>query len=187
MDLLSIIIIAIALAMDAFSVSISCGMVIPNPGLRHYFRLAFHFGLFQFIMPVIGYFGGRLPGDRIGHFDHWVAFTLLALIGIKMIKDSLSSNEASCEPARDPSRGWPLLFLAVATSIDALAAGFSIGVMGQPIVLPSVIIGAVCAIFSVIGVAMGSKAAPFLGRRAETAGGVMLIAIGIKIVIEHTP
>ena len=185
MDLLSVIIVAIALAMDAFSVSISCGITIPEPGPRHYFRLAFHFGLFQFMMPVIGYFGGAFLGSRIGAYDHWVAFALLAFIGIKMIKDSFSSEDPSCGPAKDPSRGLPLLVLAVATSIDALAVGVSIGVLGRPILLPSVIIGVVCALFSVLGVAIGAKAGPLLGRRAGALGGVMLIAIGVKIVIEH--
>lgn len=186
MDILSIIVVAVALAMDAFSVSISCGITIPKPGPRHYFRLAFHFGLFQFMMPVIGYFGGSLLEGHIGAYDHWVAFALLVFIGIKMIRDSLAKDDPACGPERDPTRGWSLLVLAVATSIDALAVGISIGVLGRPILLPSVIIGVVCALFSILGVAIGTKAGPLLGKRAGAFGGVMLVAIGIKIVIEHT-
>ncbi|OHD66032.1 MAG: hypothetical protein A2176_09720 [Spirochaetes bacterium RBG_13_51_14] len=188
MDFLSIIVIAVALAMDAFSVAISCGMIIASPGPRHYFRLAFHFGLFQFMMPVIGYFGGRYLEIYIKSYDHWLAFGLLLFIGLKMLREAFSSKGADCpaEERRDPSRGWSLLVLAVATSIDALAVGLSIGVLDHPILLPSVIIGAVCALFSILGTAIGKRVGLLFGRRAEAIGGVMLIAIGIKIVVGHT-
>jgi len=186
MDLASILVIAAALAMDAFSVCISCGMIIARPGFRHYFRLAFHFGLFQFIMPIIGYFGGKYLEDYIKGYDHWIAFGLLFLIGLKMIHEALSKEPESCDPARDPSRGWSLLVLAVATSIDALAIGLSFGVLNQSILMPSIIIGAVCSLFSIVGIAIGNKAGALIGKRGEIIGGLMLIAIGIKILVEHT-
>ncbi len=185
MDLGSIIIVAIALAMDAFSVCICCGMVIPRPGFRHYFRLAFHFGLFQFMMPIIGYLGGMYLGNYITAYDHWIAFGLLAIIGFKMIWEALSGEKGDESCYRDPSHGWSLLVLAVATSIDALAVGISLGVLNRPIILPSIIIGVVCAVFSVLGIAIGKKVGAFLSKYAEVAGGVSLIAIGIKIVAEH--
>ncbi len=185
MDLLSVVIVAVALAMDAFSVSISCGIVIAAPDLRHYFRLAFHFGLFQFMMPIIGYFAGKYLEGHIKTFDHWIAFGLLLFIGVKMIYEAFSHEENSCDRARDPSRGWSLVILAVATSIDALAVGLSLGVLGRPILLPSVIIGVVCALFSVIGVSIGRRVGPLVGKRAEAAGGFMLVAIGVKILVEH--
>lgn len=186
MDLVEILIVAVALAMDAFSVCISCGMIIADPDLRHYFRLSFHFGLFQFMMPVIGYFGGLYLETYIKSFDHWIAFGLLLFIGLKMIYEAFSRKEETCEPARDPSRGWSLIVLAVATSIDALAVGLSFGVLGRPILIPSVIIGVVCALFSVIGISIGRRVGALVGKRAEAAGGLMLVAIGIKILAEHT-
>jgi putative Mn2+ efflux pump MntP len=185
MDLVSVLIIAVALAMDAFSVCISCGMIIANPDIRHYFRLAFHFGLFQFMMPIIGYFGGLYLESYIKPFDHWIAFGLLMFIGIKMIYEAFSHREDSCDPARDPSRGWSLIVLAVATSIDALAVGLSLGVLGRPVLIPSVIIGIVCALFSVIGISIGKRVGALVGRRAEAVGGLMLVAIGVKILIGH--
>lgn len=171
--------------MDAFSVCISCGMIITKPDFRHYFRLAFHFGLFQFMMPLIGYFAGRYLEAYIKAFDHWIAFGLLMIIGLKMIYEAFSHNKETCEPARDPSRGVSLLILAVATSIDALAVGLSLGVLGRQIFIPSVIIGVVCALFSVLGISIGKRVGALVGKRAEAVGGVMLVAIGIKILVEH--
>ena len=110
MDLLSIAGIAIALAMDSFSVSIAAGMIIERPGPRHYFRLAFHFGLFQFLMPIIGYLGGIFVESLIRDYDHWIAMALLTLIGIKMIRDSFLPEDAGI-PRTDPSRGWTLVLL----------------------------------------------------------------------------
>ncbi|HOO71714.1 MAG TPA: manganese efflux pump MntP family protein [Spirochaetota bacterium] len=183
MDILSVILIAVALAMDAFSVSISAGAVIGSPGFRHYFRLSFHFGLFQFMMPVIGYFGGMYLEKFIRDFDHWIAAGLLAIIGIKMIKESFAGEEKKFD--KDPSKGFSLIVLSVATSIDALAVGITIGVLNNPIFLPSVIIGLVCSLFSIAGVALGKKTAALLGNKAEAFGGVMLLIIGIKILVEH--
>jgi len=182
---LTIVMVAVALAMDAFSVCVSCGMTIIKPRYRHYFRLAFHFGLFQFMMPIIGYFIGMHLGSLIAGFDHWVAFGFLLVIGVKMIGES-STNKPWKGPARkDPSRGFTLIFLAVATSIDALAVGISIGVLAGPIILPSLIIGVVCGLFSIIGLAIGNRIGPLFGKWAETLGGIMLIGIGIKILAEH--
>ena len=184
MDHLNILGIAVGLAMDAFSVSLAAGFIIEKPGLRHYFRLAFHFGLFQFFMPVIGYAAGKYVESWIRDYDHWVALTLLALIGGKMIRDSLSSDEEH-RFSRDPSRGLTLIALAVATSIDALAVGLVIGVHGKPILYPSIVIGVVCAFFSVAGVFLGKRAGILLGKRVEMFGGILLIAIGLRIVYEH--
>jgi len=188
MDIASVFIVAVALAMDAFSVSVSCGMapVTPRPG--QYFRLSFHFGLFQFLMPLIGYAGGAYLETYIRDYDHWVAFALLAFIGLKMIRDAFSrkGDECAADKDRDPSRGWSLILLSVATSIDALAVGISLGVLRRPILIPSIIIGIVCALFSAAGVGLGRRVGPLFGKRAEAIGGIMLLAIAVKIVIEHT-
>ncbi len=183
MDFITILGIAVGLAMDAFSVCIAAGIVIGNPAPRHYFRLSFHFGLFQFLMPLIGYAAGMHVEHLIADYDHWVAMGLLAFIGLKMIKESFTRGRE--EIARDPSRGWQLVILSVATSIDALAVGLSIGVLGGSILFPSIVIGLVCALFSATGVALGRRVGALFGRRVERIGGVILIAIGVKIVFEH--
>ncbi len=184
MDLLAIFVVAVALAMDAFSVSISAGMIIQDPRPAHYFRLAFHFGLFQFMMPIFGYLAGAYLETYIRDYDHWLAVGLLTLIGLKMIKEAFSRKEEKFG-SRDPSRGLTLVILAIATSIDALAVGLGIGVLNQPVLFPSVIIGVTCALFSVIGTFIGKKASSLLGKRAELVGGVMLLIIGVKILLEH--
>ena len=185
MGIVEIVIIAVGLAMDAFSVSISAGMAVKEPDAGHYFRLSFHFGLFQFLMPVIGYFAGMYIEQYIRNYDHWIAFALLAFIGSRMIYEALSGGDESKFEARDPSRGMTLVVLSVATSIDALAVGLSLGVLGREILVPSVIIGLTCALFSIAGVFIGKKAGALVGRRAEAFGGVMLVLIGLKILSDH--
>ena len=182
MEIVSIIIIAIALAMDAFSVSICAGMYVAKPTFNYYFRLSFFFGFFQAIMPILGYFCGKYIEDYIKLFDHWVAFGLLLIIGLKMIHESFESCEI---PKRDPSKGLTLLIFSIATSIDALAVGLSFGVLHKPIIIPSIIIGVVCALFSIFGIFLGNKMKLFSKKRASMIGGLMLIAIGIKIIFEH--
>lgn len=185
MDLITIFTIAVALAMDAFSVSISAGMILKKPDFGHYFRLSFHFGLFQFMMPIIGYFFGAYLENYIKDYDHWLAFGLLAFIGLKMIREAFSTKEEKSLKRNDPSRGFTLILLAVATSIDALAVGLSIGVLNQPVLFPAVIIGITCSLFSTAGVFIGKKASSLVGKKAEAIGGIMLLIIGIKILREH--
>jgi len=182
MDIISILAVAIALAMDAFSVSITAGIIIENPDFSHYFRLAFHFGLFQFMMPVVGYLAGMYMESYIRDYDHWLAFILLVLIGLKMIKDSFNDSDIKRE---DPSKGGTLLLLSIATSIDAMAVGLTLGVLNRPILFPSIVIGLVCSIFSIIGITIGKKVGDIIGKRAEITGGIMLILIGTKILVEH--
>jgi putative Mn2+ efflux pump MntP len=184
MDIIATLFIAAGLAMDAFSVSISAGCVIPKPDAGHYFRISFTFGFFQFMMPVIGYFLGITVEPYIAQFDHWIALVILCFIGVKMIHEGFKSDDARCEP-KDPSRGKTLIFLAIATSIDALAVGVSYGVLVKPIVAPALIIGLVCAAFSVAGIMIGKRVGCILGKRAEVIGGLCLIAIGVKILIDH--
>ncbi len=181
---IEIFLIAVGLAMDAFSVSIGAGMVIEQVNFGHYFRLAFHFGLFQFMMPVVGYFAGVRVGSFISDYDHWVAFALLSFIGGKMCYSALFYGDDELS-RKDPSRGWNLVVLSFATSIDALAVGLSLGVIGYAILFPSIVIGLVCAAFSVAGIFIGKKVGAFVGKRAELVGGIILIAIGTKILIEH--
>ncbi|MBN1533893.1 MAG: manganese efflux pump [Spirochaetes bacterium] len=184
MELLTIIGIALSLAMDAFSVCVVAGAQIGRPTLRHYFRLSFHFGLFQFFMPVLGYYGGVFIESAIHSYDHWIALSILSFIGLKMLWESFKDKESDA-PANDPSRGATLLMLSIATSIDAAAIGFSFAALRIPILKPAWIIGVVCAACSAAGLLLGSTIGPRIGAWAERLGGAVLISIGIKILIEH--
>lgn len=183
MGFFSFLIIAISLAMDAFSVCITSGVVIKNPTLRQYFRLSFHFALFQFLMPILGFYGGVLFESVIKRYDHWIAFVLLAFIGGKMFWESFQ-NEIE-EEKRDPSRGKTLILLSVATSIDAAAIGFSFAALELPILFPSLLIGLICLIFSSLGVFIGSRIGNKFGKWAERFGGLILISIGLRILLQH--
>lgn len=186
MGILTVLGIAVSLAMDAFSVSIACGARLKKLTFGHYFRLAFHFGLFQFMMPLIGYYGGMTVEKIISSYDHWIAFGLLSFIGLKMIWESLKKEETEQEAeCRDPSRKMSLIMLSIATSIDAAAVGFSFAALKIPIFIPAVIIGLVCALFSAAGLFLGSRIGSIMGKWAERFGGIVLIIIGIKILTEH--
>jgi putative Mn2+ efflux pump MntP len=176
--------IAFGLAMDAFAVAIAAGMTIRPITGRHVFRLAFHFGLFQFMMPVLGWLAGQTLHQWISAFDHWIAFGLLAFIGGKMIWESFHSEEHR-ENRGDPTRGWLLLTLSVATSIDALAVGLSLAFLKVSIWTPSVVIGIVAAGMTALGIAFGSRVGARFGSWAERAGGLVLVGIGIRILVSH--
>ena len=184
MSLLEILAIAIGLAMDAFAVSLAGGaggrLRSPRPAIR----LAFHLGLFQFMMPVIGWYAGSRVAPLIEHIDHWVAFALLAFVGGRMVHSGLRSDDDHTLPP-DPSKGWNLVALSVATSIDALAVGLSLAMIGVAIWQPSVIIGVVTAVLSLIGIAIGGRLGARFGPTVEIIGGLILIAIGIRIVVTH--
>jgi putative Mn2+ efflux pump MntP len=176
--------IAVGLAMDAFAVSIAAGLSLAPVKPRQAFRLAFHFGLFQFMMPVLGWLAGGRVASSIAAYDHWAAFGLLGLVGSKMLLGA--RREKTLEPSLDPTRGLMLVTLSVATSIDALAVGLSMGFIRVSVWVPSVVIGIVAATFSAVGICFGSRIGRRWGRWAETAGGCVLILIGVRIVIAHT-
>lgn len=179
MNLFMIILIALSLAMDAFAVSVAAGAA-GRVSNRAVFRLSFHFGLFQFMMPVIGWFAGNRIAPLVSAVDHWVAFALLVFVGLRMIRGALGPQ--SEKPSRDPSRGLTLVVLSVATSIDALAVGFSLAMMNVGIWYPAVSIGAITAAMSLAGIRLGQLIGARLGPRMELAGGVVLILIGIRIL-----
>ncbi|MEZ5357658.1 MAG: manganese efflux pump MntP family protein [Candidatus Zixiibacteriota bacterium] len=185
MLLIEIILIAIALAMDAFTVAMAVGLHLSCEGCvtpRQYFRLGFHFGLFQFLMPVIGWLAGTTISHYIETFDHWVAFVLLAYIGIKLIREGGSAEEYN---KADPTKGASLILLSVATSIDALAMGLSLAILGAEIIYPSIIIGLVACLFTLVGMKLGNKIGARWRSRVAWLGGLILIGIGLKIVVEH--
>jgi putative Mn2+ efflux pump MntP len=248
MSFLVILGIAVGLALDAFAVAVGASAALGRVTARQVFRLAFHFGLFQAVMPLVGWLAGRGLEGYIAGWDHWLAFGLLAFVGGKAIVTALrgggafsasvslradvgrvapgppssqSSGVASasrraeggppyipeaerpaCDkrsverrimwpgpgerpPEKDPTRGATLLMLSVATSIDALAVGLSLGVLEVAIWYPALIIGVVTAGLTVLGMDLGSRIGLRFGRSAEILGGLVLIGIGLKILVEH--
>jgi manganese efflux pump family protein len=183
MSILVILLIAFSMAMDAFAVCLGAGTLEKTNGLRPTFRLAFHFGLFQFIMPVLGWFAGMNIVRYIANYDHWVAFALLAFVGVRMIRSGFDAGKES-HPT-DPSHGWTLVLLSIAVSIDALAIGFSLGMMHVSIWYPAVVIGVVTGLVSWLGLALGNKLGERFGKRMEIIGGIVLLLIGVRIVVMH--
>jgi putative Mn2+ efflux pump MntP len=186
MSLITILFLALALAMDAFAVSLSTGATMCKMKLRHAFRMAAFFGAFQAFMPIAGWSVGRFAADYVKAIDHWVAFVLLCSIGCKMLWDAIwGHKEEKKEDSKDPHNVYILLTLAFATSIDAAAVGISMSFLNVDIIQPSVIIGIITFIISFIGIQIGCKAGDFFGSKIEIAGGLVLIGIGLKILIEH--
>lgn len=192
MSFLTLMALATALAMDAFAISITSGMQLRCISLAQTARMALAFGFFQFAMPVAGWLLGFSLQRHIEAYDHWVAFILLTFVGGKMLKDAWGNRghdvKSECTVCPDPTKGISLLVLAVATSIDALAVGFSMALLGQEVLFPALVIGAVCFAFTAIGMHLGRvlcSVAGGLGHRANAAGGVVLIAIGCNILRDH--
>lgn len=183
MDAITLTGLALALAMDAFAVALGTGAVLSRLTGRHLFRLGFHFGLFQALMPVIGWLAGLSIIQWVEAWDHWIAFSLLAIIGGRMIYEAFSDEEKSDD--RDPTKGLSLVLLSIATSIDALAVGFSLSVIGVSIWMPALVIGLVAGVLTIVGMLLGGRIGDRWGSRVEVFGGLVLIAIGIKILIEH--
>ncbi|HPR16827.1 MAG TPA: manganese efflux pump MntP family protein [Candidatus Cloacimonadota bacterium] len=183
MDFLTIILIAVGLAMDAFAVSIASGVTLKGFQLRAGFRLALFFGGFQALMPVLGWLAGSGFRKYIESFDHWAAFGLLAFIGGKMIYESFLIEKS--ENRRDPNNYLTVLILAIATSIDALAVGLSFSVLHVHIITPSIIIGIVTFLLSLLGVYIGGKTGSIFENKIELLGGLVLLGIGVKILLEH--
>lgn len=184
MDALTLLGIAVALAMDAFAVALGTGMNLATLTGRHLFRLGFHFGLFQALMPVVGWLAGLTVQKQVAAWDHWIAFALLAFVGGKMLKEAFAGHEEE-RADNDPTRGLSLVLLSVATSIDALAVGFSLSMLGVSIWTPSLVIGLVAGVLTVAGMLLGRKAGDQWGPRVEIVGGLVLIGIGLKILVEH--
>lgn len=180
----SLLAVAVALAMDAFAVAVVAGLTVDPMTGRHVFRLAFHFGLFQALMPVIGWWAGVAVQQYISQFDHWVAFGLLAFVGARMVLGALRGGEHDND-GPDPTRGWQLVMLSTATSVDALAVGLSLAALGLSIAGPAVAIGVVAAALTMVGMLLGRRIGSSWGRRVETIGGLILVAIGVKILLEH--
>lgn len=188
MGLLELFLLAIGLSMDAFAVSVCKGLAMQKVNFRSAAICGVWFGGFQALMPTIGFFLGALFADAIEAFDHWVAFALLAIIGINMLKEALEKKDESGDnPEKDADLSVKTMFLmAVATSIDALAVGISLAMVGSVnIWLAAAFIGICTCLLSALGVKIGNVFGSRYEKKAELAGGVILILLGVKILLEH--
>lgn len=187
MSILEIILIAVALSIDAFAVSVGKGIATPKIRFSHVAKCAIWFGLFQGLMPLAGYFLGESFAGVVASVDHWLAFGLLAIIGVNMIRESIKKEDGDDEESGADYSLREMFILAVATSIDALATGASMAFAGNVsnIFLACGIIAVVTALFSAVGVLIGKAVGTRFESRAGIFGGVILIAIGIKILLEH--
>lgn len=178
--------IAVALAMDAFAVSIATGVALKSVSARQTFRLAWHFGLFQAMMPVIGWSAGLTIRSRIEAYDHWIAFALLVFVAQGMLRSAFKADHGETA-AKDPTRGMTMVMLSVATSIDALAVGLSLSMINVSIWTPALVIGLVAGTFTTAGMHLGKAIGrlPQLSRWAELTGGIVLLGIGVNILREH--
>jgi len=180
---ISIVLISISLAMDCFAVSVAGGATTAKPKVIDALKVGFFFGLFQTVMPLIGWYIGFSFKSLIENVDHWIAFGLLCAIGIKMIYEALrnKSENKKINLIRLPT----LLILSVATSIDALVVGISFSLLNISLYISVAIIGLFAFVFSISGYFIGNKIGQFLKNKVELAGGFILTGIGIKILIEH--
>lgn len=183
MDIIALFFIAFGLAMDAFAVSITSGITIKHLRLNHALRIAGFFGGFQAIMPLIGWIAGLSLINYISGIDHWMAFTLLTFIGCKMIYES--TRIEAVENETNPLNLKVLLLLSIATSIDALAVGLSFAILKIAIATPIIVIGTITFALSFLGAFAGNKLGHLFENKIEIAGGLILIAIGTKILLEH--
>ncbi len=183
MTILEILLLAVGLAMDAFAVSVASGIAMKKFRFSHALRMALAFGLFQAIMPVIGWLAGRALQSFVASFDHWVAFGLLTVIGGKMIYEATRIEEA--ESDSNPFGFQVLLLLSLATSVDALAVGITFAMLGSAIIVPIAIIGFITFALCLAGVRIGHVSGHFFENKIEVTGGIVLIGIGLKILIQH--
>jgi manganese efflux pump family protein len=181
MDSLTLIGTALALAMDAFAVAIAVAVSLNSHTWRHTFRLSWHFGLFQALMPITGWLLGDAIAQHIGSLGNWIACAILCILGGKMIWESFHEEEIARD--FDPTRGMSLMGLSVATSLDAFAIGVSLALLHVSVWFPAVIIGIVAFAMTAIGMFLGKRAGLYLGEWAERLGGAVLICIGLKILL----
>jgi putative Mn2+ efflux pump MntP len=183
MEFVTIIVIAVGLAMDAFAVSVASGAAYQQLDLRHAFRMAFFFGVFQAFMPLAGSLAGVTLKNVIASYDHWVAFGLLTVIGGKMIYESFTLKRS--QDQLNPASVATVLILAIATSIDALAVGVTLSIITSFIFTAVMIIGLITFGFSLVGTWLGRRIGHLFENRIEIAGGIILIAMGLKILGQH--
>ncbi len=184
MSVVEMMMVAVGLAMDASAVSLAASAAGYAADARAKFRLAFHFGLFQFLMPLAGWVMGVGFVSYFRVIDHWIAFFLLGFVGARMIMGGLDRSDAVQK--KDPSRGMTMVMLSVATSIDALAVGLSLAMLDVNIWYPAAMIGVVTCLMSLLAIKIGTRLGTLFGKRMEIAGGIILLLIGFRILVSHT-
>jgi putative Mn2+ efflux pump MntP len=180
MTITETLLLAFALAVDAFTVGAAVGLDHRKP--RQVFRLAFHFGLFQALMPLIGALSGRVLRDLIAAFSHWIAFGLLAWVAIRMIREAIRGPDETSR--RDLTKGLSLVTLSIAVSIDALAVGFTFGLTGEEFLFPVVVIGIVACLLTLFGMLLAGRIGTRFGRAGGIVAALVLLGIGIRILVE---
>lgn len=190
MELITLFLLALSLSFDSFAVSVSSGLMLPEIRFWKACKIAFVLAVFQSLMPIGGWLAGHAIRDLLADFDHWVAFGLLTLLGIKMITESLKADEE--RKGFNPLNLLVLISMALATSIDALVVGISFALIETPeipvwlaILIPVFVIGSITFIMSMLGILFGKEAGSSFGKKMEMLGGVILIGIGLKILAEH--
>jgi len=183
MPLLTVSLIAIGLAMDCLAIAITSGLAIKKLRIHHAAQIAFFFGFFQALMPILGWLAGSGLRGLLATWDHWIAFILLFAIGVKMIYESQKLPDAKKD--FNPFNFYVLLLLSLATSIDALAIGVSFAFLHIPLLLPIILIGLITFFISFGGVFLGHHTGHFFENKMELAGGIILIIIGFKVLVEH--
>lgn len=184
MSHLEIIGLAFSLSLDSFAVSLALSTAGHISNKRAGFRVSFHFGLFQFLMPLAGWAVGTRIEPYIAAFDHWVAVGLLTLVALRMILSA--KDPPNTDQVGDPTRGWMLISLATATSIDALAVGLGLAALRISVWYPSIVIGVITLIVSTLAIVGGHRAGRSLGARAQIVGGIVLLIIAAKIAVSHS-
>lgn len=179
-EFLVILGIAVALGCDAFAVGLAIGTTAPDR--RQSFRLYFHFGLFQLLMTLLGWEIGRRVLSLVEAYDHWIAFFLLSFIAWRMLRESLKTDDDGEKQRSDPTKGWSLVGLSVATSMDALGVGFGMSVTGKTQIWPALVIGIVAALMTFGGIKLGKRLSSAFGKRVETIGALILFGIAIRLL-----
>jgi manganese efflux pump family protein len=185
MSFAAILLLSIGLAMDATAVAAARGLAARRVSAQHVLLVSLLFGGFQAFMPLVGWIVGAELGPTVDRYDHWIAFVLLGAIGGKMLFEAFRPGNADAPPAEDLFRLDVLLVLALATSIDALAVGVTLPMLGAPMLMSLVTIGVTTALLSGAGLVLGGRFGAALGKRLDIAGGLVLIGLGTKILIQH--
>ena len=184
MSLVVLIGIAVGLAMDALAVAIGVSVSLRGANARQIFRLSFHFGLFQAVMPLLGWMSGHYAAQFVSQFSHYIAFGLLTFIGARAVLNALRDDGVQEKIMRDPTRGWNLILLSLATSMDAFVVGVSFAIMQVRVLYPAVLIGMITCVLTVAGMVFGSRIGRKFGTNMEILGGIILILIGVKALVD---
>ena len=182
LEFITIFLIAIGLCFDSFAVSVSSGLMMKHINFFEAMKIAFSFAFFQGLMPLLGWMAGKRISDYLSNYDHWIAFILLLIIGLRMIWESRKPDE---NKTFNPMNLWFIIYMSIATSIDALIVGLSFAFLKTDIYTSIIIIAIVTFIATMLGILFGKKAGAHLGKKMEVLGGIILIVIGFKILIEH--